>query len=76
MEIEKIVLEDNKEYFIIDTLMIDQVKYVFLSENLNPHTSLIRKFSINGKEIIALNNEQEYDKALRLFTEKYKDIFC
>ena len=76
MEIDKIVLEDNKEYFIIDVLMINQVKYVFLSENLNPHTSIIRKLSTNGKEIIGLESDQEYEKALRLFTDKYKDIFC
>lgn len=75
MEIDKIVLEDNKDYFILDTLLIDQTKYLFLSENLNCHTSIIRKLSTNGKEILGLNSEEEYDKALCFFIEKYKDLF-
>lgn len=73
MEIETVMLEDNKEYYIIDTIIIDNLKYLFLSQEFNSDVIVIRKVLEN--KIIGLDNEAEYNKALKVFTNKYKDIF-
>lgn len=73
-EIRVIKLEDNIEYGIIDEIEINNQKYIYLT-NIDDSTDFcIRKMIIeNGKELlIGLNNEKEFDLALRYFSEKHQ----
>lgn len=66
---ETIVLEDNIEYIITDTIN----NYLYLNNINDPKDFCIRKRIIEDNEsyICGLDNEEEYDKALELFINKY-----
>lgn len=69
---ESIVLEDGIEYLIFDTEVIDETEYT-LFVNINDDSDIcFRKTSIeNGKRFfIGLNDEQEFEKVLLVFTKK------
>lgn len=72
---KSVVLEDKLEYVIIDTIEIDNVKYLFL-ENINEKDAsnpnvVIRKLDSKEKNILGLENEEEYNKALQSFIDKH-----
>jgi len=71
-EMEIVTLEDDNNYIIIDT--ID--KYVYLASEDDKEYFGIRKIELeNGEEYFsALDNEEEFNKALSLFTNKFKDV--
>lgn len=67
---ETIILEDNLEYIVTDK--IDN--YLYLN-NINDYEDFcIRKEIIEDNEeyIIGLDNEEELEKALKLFEKKYQ----
>ena len=67
---ETIILEDNLEYIVTDK--IDN--YLYLN-NINDYEDFcVRKEIIEDNEeyIVGLDNEEELEKALKLFEEKYK----
>lgn len=78
MELETVILEDNKQYAILDTIQIKGVKYIYLSciEETEKPQVCIRKLSNNEEEILGLENEEEYNIALEAYTDKYKDLFA
>lgn len=76
MEINKVTLEDNLEYNIIATIKIGDVKYLYLSGCGDTNNTCIRKLNKNETEILGLENEMEYQKALIAFNKTYKDLFC
>lgn len=73
---EVITLEDNRDYIILDTIEIDNIKYIYLvlATEEEQKSVCIRKIVDNGENIAGLDSEEEYRKALSAYTEKYKDI--
>ena len=70
MEKETIILEDNIEYIITDTIN----NYLYLNNINDTKDFCIRKriYEDNESYIAGLDNEEEYYKAIKLFEEKYK----
>lgn len=75
MEIDTVILEDNQEYNIIDTIEINHTKYIYLSLKNNPEDICIRKLTKDEKNIICLDTDEEFEISLKAFKEKYEDIF-
>ena len=70
MEVEYVTLEDGSDYFIVDIIE----KYVYLKKEDDEETFEIREITKNedGEEFfVELANQNEYEKALLLFTNKY-----
>ena len=60
---------NNANYILLDK--IDH--YLYLSNENNPHDMMIRKEDLEDETILLpLDNEEEFDKALRLLSEKRK----
>lgn len=74
IEVETIVLEDHKEYAIMDTIPIHGVKYLYLSQVENAQALCIRKLSLDEKDILGLSNEEEFKMALEAYVIKYKSV--
>lgn len=55
-------------------ILIDKIdNYLYLSNEKNPHDMMIRKEDLEDDTILLpLENEEEFDKALRLLSEKRK----
>ena len=70
MEVEYVTLEDGNDYFVVD--IIDH--YVYLKKEEDDNTFEVRGVvkEDNGEEFfVELDNQEEYEKALLLFTKKY-----
>ncbi len=77
MEVDTVTLEDNKKYAILDTILIQGVKYIYLSciEEEETGTGMcIRKLINHEEDIAGLDTEEEFKKALQVFAEKYEDV--
>lgn len=76
IELETTILEDNKEYAIIDIIEIDGIKYIYLSaiSDIDTKKQVCIRKELNEEEIIGLDNEEEYQKALQAFVNKYKEV--
>ena len=63
---------DGKDFFLVDTLD----NYVFYAEEDNPENFLILKeINDNGEDyIVSLDDDLEYDKAISLYYEKFRDV--
>ncbi len=72
--VEIITLEDNNDYIVTKEIIIDNVKYVFLTKSDDVASFCIRKINIiNGEEfLVGLNDQDEFLKALKSFTEEVK----
>lgn len=73
IEVEYVTLEDGCDYFVVD--IIDN--YVYLKKEDDDKTFEIRELVIenNGEEFFAeLIDQEDYKKALMLFTTKYNLI--
>ena len=72
-EYNVITLEDNIEYTEIDRIEDNNNIYVVLSDLENPENFCIRKLINENNEefIIGLDSKEEFDKVLKIFTEKY-----
>lgn len=69
---KSIVLDDNIEYLIYDTEIIDNIEYT-LFVNINDDTDICFRKTIiqnNEKYFIGLDNEQEFEKVVLTFTNK------
>ena len=71
-EISVITLEDGIGYVIVDEIIINNTKYVYLADEENPLNFCIRKVIIENNEeyLINLDNELEFEKALQKYNEK------
>lgn len=70
MEVEYVTLEDGSDYFVVD--IIDH--YVYLKKEDDDKTFEVREVvkEENGEEFfVELDSQEEYEKALLLFTKKY-----
>ena len=72
--VEIITLEDNNDYIVTKEIIIDNVKYVYLTKSDDVASFCIRKINIiNGEEfLVGLNDQDEFLKALKSFTEEVK----
>lgn len=80
-EVEVVLLEDKQEYAIVDTISIDDTKYIYLglakemeNEKMENPEIIIRKYDKKEKYILGLDTEEEYNKALETFANKWKDF--
>lgn len=71
-DIECIVLEDNQEYSIIEKIKYQDKEYIYLVRTQNPKEFCVRK--VIGKVLFGLDDENEYDFAMKLIKEKHSDI--
>lgn len=62
------ILEDNKEYKLVDSYTQNDIKYLLLIGN--DDTLLIRKIVNNNDEVICRLDEDEYDLVYNKFVLK------
>lgn len=72
--VEIITLEDNNDYIVTKEIIIDNVKYVYLTKSDDVASFCIRKINIINDEefLVGLNDKDEFLKALKSFTEEVK----
>lgn len=71
----RVVLEDNIEYLVVDKIKDGDISYVYLANSNNLEDVCVRK-EIHENEkcfLVGLDNKEEVNKALNLFTEKNKN---
>lgn len=68
--VETIKIKDN-EYVIIDEISDDKTSYLYLS-NINDNKDFfVQKLDSTKENIINLDNENEFIKAMKLYFNKY-----
>ena len=67
------ILDDNEKYLIVDEIYDRSIKYVYLSNLKNQEDFCIKKD--NNGILLDLENKEEFDKALLLFTKKHESSF-
>lgn len=71
----RIVLENGREYFIMDKILDNNKFYVYLTNCSDPTDFCCRK-EIEEEEktyLVGLDNQEEADLALKLFEEKHRN---
>ena len=73
-DVEIITLEDNNDYIVTKEIVVDNVKFVFLTKTDDVASFCISKFNIIiGVEfLVGLYDHDEFLKALKGFTEEFK----
>lgn len=73
--IEVVTLEDGKDYMVTAELEINNIKYLFLTNEDDVADFCLRKINtINNNEyLIGLNDKEEVIKVLQEFTNKFKN---
>lgn len=71
MELEFVILDDNKKYCIINEIIYNNIKYLYLTNIENIDDFTIRKEMNN--EFVGLDNEEEFDKVVDIFIKKIAD---
>lgn len=66
-----ITLEDGLEYAIVDEIIIDSIKYLYLVDENRGKVEL-RKLD-NEEDLIKVENKEEYNKALAVFAKNHKN---
>ena len=62
---------DNKEYILLDEVELNNQKYVYLINSLDPEDTVIRKYGLDNT-LLGLDSEQEFDDVLTAFFQKNK----
>lgn len=71
-EIELDVLTiDDKEYIVIDEINDNENTYCYLCNDLNDEEFFIKKIKEN--QLLPIDSEEEFNKALKLFKDKHMD---
>lgn len=71
IEMDFIELEDGLEYAIVDEIMIDNNKYLYLFEETNNKVEL-RKLDRN-EDLIKIIDKLEFDKAMLEFAKIHRN---
>lgn len=73
IDVNVITLEDNLEYMIINTIVKNNNKYVFLANVDDEKKLCIRKvISEDGKDyLVKLDSDEEFAEVLTEFNDKY-----
>lgn len=71
-DVEIITLEDGNDYFVTEEIIINGVKYIYLSKENDVGDFAIRKINIinNEEYLVSLDNTEEFNKALQEFLDK------
>ena len=71
---ESVILENNKEYLILNEIKNGSDKYIYLVNTEDPKDFFIRKSLVNSEKevLIGLKDEEEFRKALLLFNKNLK----
>ena len=74
MNIDVVTLENNEEYLIVETIINNNNRYVFLANEKNNKDIAIRKVITkdNQEYLTKLDSEEEFEEVLKLFNNKYK----
>lgn len=72
--VNKITLEDNLEYIIVDEINTETGKYIYLLNEEDIGKMCIRKTKIinNEESLVGLDNEREFQYALDLYIKKHR----
>lgn len=78
MDIETIILENKEEYVLVDTIEIQNNKFIYLGKqeeiaNNSIQNIVIRKLDKKEKNILGLDNREEYKLALEAYITKYNN---
>ena len=73
--IEVVTLEDGKDYMVTAELEINNIKYLFFTNEDDVADFCLRKINtINNNEyLVGLNDKEEVIKVLQEFTNKFKN---
>lgn len=73
IEVNVITLENNRDYEIIDTIKIDDKKYLILSNEEDDNDICVRKVIVEGgrEYITKLDNKEELEEVMTNFYNKY-----
>lgn len=71
-KLECTILENKKEYAILEKIKKEDQCYMYLFNVNNPKDFCIRK--LVGKNICGLDSDEEFDEALLMLREKNKDL--
>lgn len=74
-EVKTIKLEDGIEYIVVDEINYKDNTYFYLGDERKLNTFKIRKMKTNDpKQMLnGLDSDEEFDKAMLLFSEKHKN---
>lgn len=67
MELDFVILENGKEYIIINEIVINNIKYLYLVNSMNSKDFVIRKEV--GNELIGLKDRKELEIAMSNFIQ-------
>ncbi len=74
MELYTIKLEDGKEYYIIDTVVNDNNKYLILANDETDDFTIRKVVNVDNKECTTkLDSKEEFTNILKMYHEKNKD---
>ena len=75
--IEVVTLEDGKDYMVTAELEINNIKYLFLTNEDDVADFCLRKINtINNNEyLVGLNDKEEVIKVLQEFTNKSNSLY-
>lgn len=68
MELEFVILDDNKKYCIIKEIIYNDIKYLYLTNIDNIDDFTIRK-EINN-EFVGLDDEEEFNQIVDMFIKE------
>ena len=73
--VEVVTLEDGKDYMVTAELEINNIKYLFLTNEDDVADFCLRKINtINNNEyLVGLNDKEEVIKVLQEFANKFKN---
>ena len=73
--IEVVTLEDGKDYMVTAELDINNIKYLFLTNEDDVADFCLRKINTinNNVYLVGLNDKEEVIKILQEFTNKFKN---
>lgn len=65
---------NNKKYLVMDVIVDGTTKYVYFVNEDDDTDFFVRKEIVDNEDkfLIGLDSDQEYTKAMQLFTEKNK----
>ena len=74
-EIEVVTLDNGKDYMVTSEIVINNIKYVYLTNEEDIADFCIRKINnINNNEyLVGLDSREEVLMALKEFTSNFKD---
>mgnify|MGYP001863767726 CR=1 FL=1 len=75
MEEVKVIDLENGTFVITDEILINGIKYVYLTNENDVMDFCIRKVKIENNEeyLVKLESDQEFDTAIQAFLNKHRD---